>query len=147
MDPGTLLDRIVAGVVRSLRGDPADSSGRVRQQLARLETGLRTDVLVRLERRLPSSEYAEVLDLVAETETAAQGGTADASTVPAPVNEPDPYADQQAADQQRATDADQQGQRDEDAAATRRDDQREADRAGSDQTAADQATQQREKVG
>lgn len=85
LDPATLVDRLVAGVLRSLRGDPTDSSRRVRAQLARFTPELREDVLVRLERRLPSSEYARVLEYVREAETSP--GPVETPSVPEPVPE------------------------------------------------------------
>ncbi|MEV8310347.1 DUF4157 domain-containing protein [Streptomyces flavidovirens] len=63
LDPATLVDRLANGVVRSLRGDPADLSGRVRLQLARMSPQLEDAVLDRLEVRLLSNEYDRVLDL------------------------------------------------------------------------------------
>ncbi|MEU7564318.1 eCIS core domain-containing protein [Streptomyces eurythermus] len=67
MDPATLLDRLANSVVRSLRGDPEDLSGRTRKQLARLPEELLDGVLVRLENRLLAPEHDRVLDLVEET--------------------------------------------------------------------------------
>src|SRR5438552_2825855 len=61
LDPATLVDRIVAGVLRSLRGDPADRSGRVSRQLGMLSADVRSDVLGRLAVRLPSPDYQRVL--------------------------------------------------------------------------------------
>ncbi|MFI9586057.1 DUF4157 domain-containing protein [Streptomyces sp. NPDC052236] len=66
LDPATLVDRLANGVLRSLRGDPADLSHRVRLQLARMSPRLRESVLDRLEVRLLSNEYDRLLDL-AET--------------------------------------------------------------------------------
>ncbi|MFF0062329.1 DUF4157 domain-containing protein [Streptomyces sp. NPDC005279] len=69
LDPATLVDRLANGVLRSLRGDPADLSGRVRLQLARMSPQLQDSVLDRLEVRLLSSEYDRLLDLAEESET------------------------------------------------------------------------------
>ncbi|MEW2081856.1 DUF4157 domain-containing protein [Streptomyces sp. NPDC005283] len=69
LDPATLVDRLANGVLRSLRGDPADLSGRVRLQLARMSTQLQDSVLDRLEVRLLSSEYDRLLDLAEESES------------------------------------------------------------------------------
>ncbi|MER7229206.1 DUF4157 domain-containing protein, partial [Streptomyces rubradiris] len=66
VDPATLLDRLANSVVRSLRGDPEDLSGRTRKQLARLPEELLDGVLVRLENRLLAPEHDRVLDLVEE---------------------------------------------------------------------------------
>ncbi|MCC8250478.1 eCIS core domain-containing protein [Saccharothrix luteola] len=83
LDPATLVDRLVAGVLRSLRGDPTDSSRRVRAQLARFTPELREDVLIRLERRLSSAEYARVLEYVREAESTP--GPVETPNVPEPV--------------------------------------------------------------
>ncbi|MER7049226.1 eCIS core domain-containing protein [Streptomyces jumonjinensis] len=63
LDPATLVDRLANGVLRSLRGDPADLSGRVRLQLGRLSARLQDSVLDRLEDRLLTPEYDRLLDL------------------------------------------------------------------------------------
>ncbi|OKK03517.1 hypothetical protein AMK26_18700 [Streptomyces sp. CB03234] len=68
LDPATLVDRLANGVLRSLRGDPADLSGRVRLQLARMAPRLQESVLDRLEARLLSNEYDRLLDLAEESE-------------------------------------------------------------------------------
>ncbi|MFF5274088.1 DUF4157 domain-containing protein [Streptomyces sp. NPDC000133] len=69
LDPATLVDRLANGVLRSLRGDPADLSGRVRLQLARMSPQLQDSVLDRLEVRLLSDEYDRLLDLAEKSET------------------------------------------------------------------------------
>ncbi|WP_405891098.1 DUF4157 domain-containing protein [Streptomyces sp. NBC_00133] len=69
LDPATLVDRLANGVLRSLRGDPADLSGRVRLQLGRMSPQLQDSVLDRLEVRLLSNEYDRLLDLAEESET------------------------------------------------------------------------------
>ncbi|WP_411088585.1 DUF4157 domain-containing protein [Streptomyces sp. 061-3] len=84
LDPATLVDRLANGVLRSLRGDPADLSGRVRLQLARMSSQLEDAVLDRLEVRLLSDEYDRLLDLAEESET----GPVDLQ--PAGVPEPEP---------------------------------------------------------
>ncbi|PGH46999.1 DUF4157 domain-containing protein [Streptomyces sp. Ru87] len=68
LDPATLVDRLANGVLRSLRGDPADLSGRVRMQLARMAPDLQESVLDRLEVRLLTPEFNGLLELVGETE-------------------------------------------------------------------------------
>ncbi|WP_460063259.1 eCIS core domain-containing protein [Streptomyces sp. YKOK-I1] len=87
LDPAALVDRIVAGVVRTLRGDPADAAGRVRQQLVRLAPELRTAVLDRLRQRLSSADQLRVEQLVLAAETSA-GPPVDTAVVPEPVVEP-----------------------------------------------------------
>ncbi|MFC9424402.1 DUF4157 domain-containing protein [Streptomyces sp. NPDC056987] len=68
LDPATLIDRLTNGVVRSLRGDPEDRSGRARLQLARMAPTVQESVLDRLEVRLPTPVLGRLLDLVDETE-------------------------------------------------------------------------------
>ncbi|NUK22177.1 eCIS core domain-containing protein [Streptomyces lunaelactis] len=68
LDPATLVDRLANGVLRSLRGDPADLSHRVRLQLARMSPQLQDSVLDRLEVRLLSNEYDRLLDLAEAAE-------------------------------------------------------------------------------
>ncbi|MGP4091547.1 eCIS core domain-containing protein, partial [Streptomyces sp. KR55] len=70
LDPATLVDRVANGVLRSLRGDPEDRSGRVRLQLGRLAPQVQDLVLDRLEIRLPAPVLDRVLDLVEEAEQA-----------------------------------------------------------------------------
>jgi hypothetical protein len=69
VDPATLVDRLANNVLRSLRGDPSDASGRVRLQLGRMSDQLADDVVDRLERRLLTSEYERLLDLFEESAT------------------------------------------------------------------------------
>ncbi|MBD0671683.1 hypothetical protein BU198_13480 [Streptomyces sp. CBMA156] len=83
LDPATLVDRLAAGILRSLRGDPTDSSGRVRLQLARFAPELQDSVLGRLEDRLPSSDYTRVLELVEAAEHRPADG--DGAQTPEPV--------------------------------------------------------------
>ncbi|MGW7487936.1 eCIS core domain-containing protein [Streptomyces sp. NPDC054786] len=66
VDPATLVDRLTNGVLRSLRGDPEDRSGRVRLQLARMAPQVQESVLDRLEIRLSTPELDRLLDLVEE---------------------------------------------------------------------------------
>ncbi|MFD4032528.1 DUF4157 domain-containing protein [Streptomyces sp. NPDC058637] len=70
MDPETVVDRLVNGVLRSLRGDPADASGRVRLQLARMPEELQDTVLDALETRLPTPAHDRLVDLVDEVDRA-----------------------------------------------------------------------------
>lgn len=83
LDPATLVDRLANGVLRSLRGDPADLSGRIRLQLARMSPQLQDSVLDRLEVRLLSNEYDRLLDLAEES------GTGPVDLQPAEVPEPE----------------------------------------------------------
>ncbi|MEV0184805.1 DUF4157 domain-containing protein [Streptomyces sp. NPDC050625] len=68
VDPETLVDRLANDVLRSLRGDPEDASGRVRQHLGRMSPDLQDLVLDRLEIRLPTPDHDRLLDLVDEVE-------------------------------------------------------------------------------
>ncbi|MFI6655756.1 DUF4157 domain-containing protein [Streptomyces sp. NPDC050523] len=63
VDPATLVDRIAGHVLRSLRGDPTDASGRVRLQLARMSAELEDAVVERLENRLLTPEYDRLLEI------------------------------------------------------------------------------------
>ncbi|MGW6903135.1 eCIS core domain-containing protein [Streptomyces sp. NPDC054940] len=69
VDPATLVDRLANNVLRSLRGDPSDASGRVRLQLGRMSDQLADNVVDRLERRLLTSEYERLLDLFEQSGT------------------------------------------------------------------------------
>jgi len=89
LDPAAIVDRIVAGVLRSLRGDPADTSGRVRLQLGRLTPELQQTVLETLKVRLPSPEYQQVVDLIGSDENS------DAAPDVAPVDQPATVQDPQ----------------------------------------------------
>ncbi|MFB9535150.1 MULTISPECIES: eCIS core domain-containing protein [Streptomyces] len=70
LDPATLVDRLANGLLRSLRGDPEDRSGRVRIQLARMAPEVQDSVLDRLELRLPAPVVDRLLEGVEETERA-----------------------------------------------------------------------------
>ncbi|MFE2989398.1 DUF4157 domain-containing protein [Streptomyces sp. NPDC059262] len=66
VDPATLVDRLAGNVLRSLRGDPTDASGRVRLQLARMSEELEDAVVDRLENRLLTPEYDRLLEIADE---------------------------------------------------------------------------------
>ncbi|EST20571.1 DUF4157 domain-containing protein, partial [Streptomyces roseochromogenus] len=85
LDPATLVDRLTAGILRSLRGDPTDSSGRVRKQLMRFAPKLEQAVLAKLELRLPSSDYQRVLALAEQTSHLPEG--MDTPLTPVPVTD------------------------------------------------------------
>ncbi|MFJ9415744.1 DUF4157 domain-containing protein [Streptomyces sp. NPDC101227] len=72
LDPATLVDRLANGVLRSLRGDPEDLSGRARLQLARLAPEVQDSVLDRLEVRLSTPGLERLYALVEELEQAGQ---------------------------------------------------------------------------
>ncbi|MFF7689479.1 DUF4157 domain-containing protein [Streptomyces syringium] len=86
LDPATLVDRLTAGILRSLRGDPTDATGRVRQQLTRFAPELKASVLERLSLRLPSSDHERLLELVERSEHGP--AETDAGVIPGPVTEP-----------------------------------------------------------
>ncbi|MFI9309551.1 eCIS core domain-containing protein [Streptomyces triculaminicus] len=88
LDPATLVDRLTAGILRSLRGDPADAAGRVRQQLTRFAPELKASVLERLSHRLPSPDHERLLELVEISEHGP--ADTDAGLTPGPVTEPAP---------------------------------------------------------
>ncbi|MFE7167631.1 DUF4157 domain-containing protein, partial [Streptomyces sp. NPDC057616] len=66
VDPATLVDRLAGNVLRSLRGDPTDASGRVRLQLARMSPELEDAVVDRLENRLLTPEFDRLLEIADE---------------------------------------------------------------------------------
>lgn len=68
VDPATLIDRLANGVLRSLRGDPEDLSGRVQLQLALMAPQVQESVLDRLETLLATPEVDRLLELVEEAE-------------------------------------------------------------------------------
>ena len=105
LDPATLVDRLANNVLRSLRGDPADLSGRVRMQLARMAPELQDSVLDRLEVRLLTSEHDRLLDLVEQAEQVPMG------LQPAPVPEPVPDAVELLEDERAATRRAEEGER------------------------------------
>ncbi|MFF9479725.1 DUF4157 domain-containing protein [Streptomyces sp. NPDC014733] len=84
LDPATLVDRLAGGVLRSLRGDPEDRSGRVRLEIARLAPELQESVLDRLEVRLLSSDFDRLLGLVAESEVPPVGFQPSSTPEPVP---------------------------------------------------------------
>ncbi|WP_051116387.1 eCIS core domain-containing protein [Amycolatopsis nigrescens] len=116
LDPAAVVDRLVAGLLRSLRGDATDASGRVRLQLGRLAPALRELVLTRLEIRLSSAEYRRVRELVAEADAAAGGGPVDSAGTPEPVTDAADRteADREAAEEEAGSEADQEERQEED---------------------------------
>ncbi|WP_284058535.1 DUF4157 domain-containing protein [Streptomyces sp. AS02] len=90
VDPATLVDRLANHVLRSLRGDPSDASGRVRLQLGRMSDQLADKVVDRLERRLLTSEYEQLLDLFEESGTT---GPLDLQPAEVPLPEVDLFAE------------------------------------------------------
>ncbi|MFG2911493.1 DUF4157 domain-containing protein [Kitasatospora sp. NPDC048298] len=111
LDPATLVERLAAGILRSLRGDPTDSSGRVRLQLARFAPELQESVLARLADRMPSSDYTRVLELVEAAEH--RPADIDGAQTPEPVTgAAERTGDERTGDGERASEeqADQSGQ-------------------------------------
>ncbi|MEZ0112594.1 hypothetical protein ABH920_006617 [Catenulispora sp. EB89] len=94
LDPATVVDRLVAGLLRSLRGDPDDRSGRVQLQLAKLAPELRENVLDTLRQRIPSSDFTKVMALVGTLDDQASDPPIDSHETPEPVSEPDPEGEQ-----------------------------------------------------
>ncbi|MFF0730289.1 DUF4157 domain-containing protein [Streptomyces chartreusis] len=68
LDPATVVDRVANTLLRSLRGDPEDRSGRVRLQLVRMAPQVQDIVFERLELRLPTPVIDRLLEAVEETE-------------------------------------------------------------------------------
>ena len=145
LDPATLVDRLAAGVLRSLRGDPGDWSKRVRLHLARLGPELRSAVLDKLEVRLPSTPYQHVRRVVGELERDAAPLQVDSQPGPQPVAEPDAEAEQAERDEVRGSDAEHAQQLQKDATPRHqqtREEQEKEDKERADQTA--QAGKQRQ---
>ncbi|MEU3304602.1 DUF4157 domain-containing protein [Streptomyces sp. NPDC006678] len=146
LDPATLVDRLANGVLRSLRGDPADLSGRVRLELSRLSPQLQDSVLDRLEPRLLTPEYDRLLDLVERAEADPQESRP--AEVPGP--EIDLFAELgvERARWQRAEEADRgsRDKRDEDAREERQDARARDEKRGGDRSRArsDAAAEQEE---
>ena len=138
LDPATLVDRLVAGVLRSLRGDPVDSSKRIQLQLARLGEELRSSVLDKLEVRLPTADHRQVAEAAAELDENAAPLPVDPAPAPESVPVPDPQGEQSGRDEARDSDSEQARQRDQDAApqeAQARKEQDEAAAQAAEQTA------------
>ena len=145
LDPATLVDRLAAGILRSLRGDPGDWSKRVRLHLVRLGPELRSAVLDKLEVRLPSAPYQHVRHVVGELERDAAPLQVDSQPGPEPVAEPDAKGEQADRDEVHDSDAEHAQQLQEDAEPRHqqtREEQEKEDHDRADQTA--QAGQQRE---
>ena len=145
LDPATLVNRLAAGILRSLRGDPGDWSKRVRLHLVRLGPELRSAVLDKLEVRLPSAPYQQVRQVVGELEGDAAPLQVDALSGPQPVSEPDAQAEQAKRDEVRDSDAEHAQQLQDDDAPRHqqvREEQEKEDQERADQTA--QAGKQRE---
>ncbi|MFJ5674393.1 DUF4157 domain-containing protein [Streptomyces sp. NPDC093097] len=148
LDPATLVDRLASGVLRSLRGDPEDRSGRVRLELARMAPELQESVLDRLEVRLLSSDFDRLLDLAAESEVSPIGFQ------PSPTPEPVPDAvelvhDERTAQEQHAQGATQaEKQRAEDADEEKKDAKGRADKQDKEQSRAQRdATAEQQEAG
>ncbi|MFG2882701.1 DUF4157 domain-containing protein [Streptomyces sp. NPDC048297] len=89
IDPATLVDRLAGNVLRSLRGDPTDASGRVRLQLARMSEELEESVVDRLENRLLTPEYDRLLEIADQ----ARPGPVELQPAEAPLPELDLFAE------------------------------------------------------
>ncbi|MGW6736458.1 eCIS core domain-containing protein [Streptomyces sp. NPDC055013] len=90
LDPATVVDRMANTLLRSLRGDPEDRSGRVRLQLARMAPQVQDIVLDRLELRLPTPVIDRLVEAVEETE---QAGPLPSDAAAAPLALPDAVAE------------------------------------------------------
>ncbi|MFD7106203.1 eCIS core domain-containing protein [Streptomyces celluloflavus] len=148
VDPATLVDRLANGVVRSLRGDPEDLSGRVRMELSRMGPELQDSVLDRLKVRLLTSEHDRLLDLVEQSETLPMGFQPSGTPEPVP-DAIDQVNEERAAEKQEAQGADQAGkQRAEDAGEEKKDAKGRAERQDQDQSRAQRdATAEQKEAG
>ncbi|MGP4010048.1 eCIS core domain-containing protein [Streptomyces sp. 4N124] len=159
IDPATLVDRLAGNVLRSLRGDPTDASGRVRLQLGRMSDRLAEPVLDRLEQRLLSSEYERLLDLFEES---ASSGPLDLQPGDVPLPEIDLFEElgvertqwkrqeetRRGSDDQRAEDAreEQKDAKDRDQQAGSQQSRAQSDVAAEDQEAAQRKEQEDERA-
>lgn len=138
LDPAAIVDRIVAGVLRSLRGDPADTSGRVRLQLGRLTPELQETVLDTLKVRLPSPEYDQLVDLIGTDENSAAAPEVAPADQPATVADPQPATDPDQRRDERAAEADRR-------TGEKSDQDKENAQKADDRRAADERTRQQDK--
>jgi Domain of unknown function (DUF4157) len=143
LDPATVIERLAAGVLRSLRGDPADSSKRVRLHLARLGPELRSAVLDKLEVRLPSAPYQQVRRAVSDLEQDAAPLPVQAQPGPEPVGEPEAVGTRAGRDEARGSEAGPAGQPRQDTSAQAGQLSEEQDRADRDKADRDGPTGQR----
>ncbi|WP_328503827.1 DUF4157 domain-containing protein [Streptomyces sp. NBC_00457] len=159
IDPATLVDRLAGNVLRSLRGDPTDASGRVRLQLGRMSDQLADSVVERLERRLLTSEYERLLDLFEES---ASAGPLDLQPGDVPLPEIDLFEElgvertrwkrqeetRRGSDDQRAEDAreEQKDAKDRDQQAGSQQSRAQSDMAAEDQEAAQRKEQEDERA-
>ncbi|MBZ4014190.1 eCIS core domain-containing protein [Streptomyces purpurogeneiscleroticus] len=129
LDPATLVDRLANGVLRSLRGDPQDLSGRVRLQLAQMSPDVQESVLDRLEVRLLTPEIDRLLDLVEEMEHGPL--PLDAANAPEPVRDAAETIREERVQRAAAADGERKGAEQADDDRRRRDQERkDADPAG-----------------
>ncbi|MGG7571911.1 DUF4157 domain-containing protein [Streptomyces sirii] len=129
VDPATLVDRLANGVLRSLRGDPEDLSGRVRLQLAGMAPQVQESVLDRLTVRLLSPEVDRLLELVEEVEAGPLPLAA--ATAPEPVPDPVEVLGQERTQQAAAArDERVKGERERDGRRKRAQQRKDADPAG-----------------
>ncbi|MFI1355484.1 DUF4157 domain-containing protein [Streptomyces sp. NPDC020898] len=146
VDPATLVDRLAGGVLRSLRGDPTDASGRVRLQLARMSEQLEDSVIERLETRLLTPEYERLLDLA----EAAQPGPVELQPADVPLPEIDLFdelgVERVQWQKKKESDRGSKDSRDADAREERQDVRARDEKSGSDRSRAraDAATEDQE---
>ncbi|WP_031481598.1 eCIS core domain-containing protein [Streptomyces bicolor] len=104
LDPATVADRMANTLLRSLRGDPEDRSGRVRLQLAWMAPQVQDIVFDRLELRLPTPVLDRLLEAVEETEQAGPlpaEAAAAPSAVPGAVEEVEEERERAAAEERQ----------------------------------------------
>ncbi|MEU8785448.1 DUF4157 domain-containing protein [Streptomyces sp. NPDC048637] len=129
LDPATLVDRLANGVLRALRGDPEDRSGRVRLQLARLAPEVQESVLDRLEIRLSTPDLDRLLELVEEVEEGLL--PLESATAPEPVpDEAEVIAQERAREAAAAHDARTKDEKERDGRRKRAQQRKDADPAG-----------------
>jgi len=79
-DPARTIEEIGRTLLQRVRADSQDRSGRIRNQLVRMEDNLRRDVLRWLERRMESHEWRRFVELLAEPVPSGLEGTEDRQT-------------------------------------------------------------------
>ena len=79
-DPARTIAEIGRALLERVRADSQDRSGRVRNQLIRMEDTLRRDVLQWMERRMESHEWRRLVELLAEPAPSGIEGTEDRQT-------------------------------------------------------------------
>nr|WP_245536284.1 DUF4157 domain-containing protein [Terriglobus roseus] len=93
IDPARTVEELSRTLLMRVRADGKDSSGRIRNQLIRMEDDLRRDVLRWLEAHMESHEWRTFLDVLAEDVPSGLDGTENAQgAAAAPIGDLSPEA-------------------------------------------------------